>query len=96
MREISIENYLTKRVKEHGGFVRKVKWPNHRGAPDRLVGFPDRLEHFLVELKAPGKKLEAHQRREIERLCGIGFSVWVVDSLVMVESFIYAALKNRK
>lgn len=42
MRESQIESYLTKRVKELGGEVRKVQWVGRRSAPDRLVMLPAR------------------------------------------------------
>ena len=96
MRELTVEKHLINRVKEHGGFVRKIKWLNHRGAPDRLVGFPATGEHYLVELKAPGKKLEPHQRREIKKLQKIGFEVWVLTAPILVENFLYQISKPKK
>lgn len=42
MRERDIEEYLVDRVKAMSGEVRKVKWVNRRGAPDRLVMLPSR------------------------------------------------------
>jgi len=95
MRESDVEKHLTKRVKAFGGDVRKVTWIAHRGAPDRLVMLPEVVsngpagtipaERFLVELKAPGKKLKAHQRREHERLRKYGWRIEVVDGIEDVE-----------
>lgn len=42
MRESDIEKYLVERVKALGGEVRKVRWVNRNGAPDRLVMLPRR------------------------------------------------------
>jgi len=78
MRESEVEQHLIRRAKERGGDARKVKWIGRKGAPDRLVLLPGR--HFFVETKRPGKKAEAHQRREHERLKIAGFQVFVLDS----------------
>lgn len=40
MKEITVERYLVKRVKQLRGEVRKVVFPTHKGAPDRLVCVP--------------------------------------------------------
>lgn len=68
MRELTVEQYLVRRVRELGGEVRKVVWVGRRNAPDRLVMLPGRwlkagpllvaLEYFpprtiWVELKNP-------------------------------------------
>lgn len=95
MRESEIEKHLVRRVKEAGGEIRKVKWIGRRGAPDRFVMIPEREEHpyqnpcsFWVELKAPGKKLEPHQEREIGRMRDCGIPVFVVDSIEGVEGLV--------
>lgn len=68
-RESQVETYLTRRVKELGGEVRKVKWIGRNGAPDRIVmlpyswtSTPDAQDWIIrgerpiwIELKAPGK-----------------------------------------
>lgn len=64
MKESAIEDYLTKRVRELGGEVRKVQWIGRKGAPDRLVMLPwdawlctesrDQPTTIWVELKAEG------------------------------------------
>ena len=43
LRERDIEAYLKKRVEQIGGEVRKVKWLDRRGAPDRFVMLPERV-----------------------------------------------------
>lgn len=99
MRESVIEKHLVKRVKELGGEVRKVKWIGRRGAPDRVVMLPER-DNFdtdlmpypsatiWVELKAPGKKPEAHQLREHKRMRKNGQWVVVIDSIEGVEALL--------
>jgi hypothetical protein len=44
MNERDIERHLVKRVKALGGEVRKVQWVGRRGAPDRLVMLPERMD----------------------------------------------------
>ena len=101
MRERDVEKYLVKRVKEMGGEVRKVKWIGRNGAPDRVVMLPVKnipiAEGFdcmeirgpvWVELKAPGKKPEAHQLREHARMRKMCQQVQVIDSLEGVDRFL--------
>lgn len=85
MLESKVENHLVDRVKEYGGEVRKVKWIGRVGAPDRVVFLFG--VHF-VELKAPGKKPEAHQTREHIRMRKNGASVYVLDTIEAVDLFI--------
>ena len=82
--EADVERYLTKRVKELGGEVRKVAWPGRRHAPDRLVLLPMRA--FFVELKRPGEKPRAGQYREHRRLEGAGLIVMVIDRFDAVDA----------
>lgn len=92
MLERDIEAYLVKQVKATGGEVRKVQWIGRRGAPDRLVMLPPCLGHpgwtVWVELKAPGKKPEAHQLREHGRMRAMGQRVLVIDSIAAVDEFL--------
>lgn len=86
MRESQVEKYLVKRTKEMKGEIRKVKWIGHRGAPDRVLFIP-RLEPFFIELKAPGKKLENHQKREHKRLKKLGVKIYTLDCVGAIDSF---------
>ena len=86
MKEKTIESYLVAKVKAMGGEVRKVQFPSHRGAPDRLVMTPHGTA--WVELKAPGKKPEAHQAREHEAMRAMRQLVFVVDSFVGVDDLL--------
>ena len=96
LRERDIERRLVKRVKELGGEVRKVKWIGRRGAPDRLVMLPANTlaprtfpaQTIWVELKAPGKKAEAHQLREHKRMRKMGQRVVVIDSFEGIEELL--------
>lgn len=85
VRESTVENYFIARVKANGGEVRKVKWINHRGAPDRFVMMPG--VSCFVELKRPGEEPEAHQAREHDRLVNAGNNVAVIDTKEKVDMF---------
>lgn len=90
MRESVIEKYLVDCAKALGGEVRKVKWLGRKGAPDRLLMLPPITDcgtpvTIWVELKATGKKPEAHQRREHVRMRMLGQRVEVVDSFDRVH-----------
>jgi hypothetical protein len=92
MRESVIEKYLVQQVKRVRGEVRKVQWIGRRGAPDRIVMLPSGLEGggvtIFVELKAPGKKPEAHQLREHNRMRDMGQEVAVIDSMEAVDDLL--------
>lgn len=88
MLESKVEAHLVKRVKALGGEVRKVQWIGRRGAPDRLVMLPLETRTVFVELKRPGGKLEAHQRREHERMHKMGQCVLVLDSIEAVDQWL--------
>lgn len=79
VREKDVERYLVGHIRKAGGEIRKVIFPGHSGAPDRLVLFPDG-ESTWVELKAPLGSVKAHQRREHERLRAMGQVVLVLRS----------------
>lgn len=86
VREAQVEAYLLKRVKELGGEVRKVAWIGRRGAPDRFVMMPQvNRPNFWVELKAPGRKPEPHQDREIERMRHFDEIIYVLDSFEAID-----------
>ena len=96
MLEKTVEKYLCDRVKATGGGHRKMTFPGHRGAPDRLVGWDwqhRRIStsnvHVLVELKKPkGAGAEDHQRREHKWLRSIGIDVRVIHTKEEVDAFI--------
>jgi hypothetical protein len=96
MRERDIERYLVQQVTALGGEVRKVAWIGRRGAPDRLVMLPfhsrsgrwSACPTIWVELKAPGQRAKAHQRREHDRMRAMHQTVVVIDSIEAVEELL--------
>lgn len=86
VRESEVEDYLVKCVKKLRGEVRKVKWIGRRGAPDRFVMVCGL--NFFVELKAPGKKPNEQQQREIKSLKSRDVAVYVVDSTKAVDELL--------
>lgn len=88
IKEIRVEDHLRSRVKSSGGEVRKLVFPSHNGAPDRLVGWAD-YGHALIELKRPkGPGAEDHQKREHKRLRRIGFRVFTMHTIKEVNMFV--------
>lgn len=72
-----LQQYIRNLVRRNRGEYRKLQWVNRRGAPDCLIdfGFPNVA---LVEVKAGDDVLNLLQRREINRLRGRGWKVFVV------------------
>ncbi len=92
MREISetkIEAYLKKLVENEGGLIRKCRWLDRSGAPDRFVALYGCV--FLVELKGTGKEPKPHQFREHNALKAHGVNIFVANSFGQVEDFIIFA-----
>lgn len=87
MRESKIEKYLKDRVLATGGALRKVKWGDRAGAPDRVVWYPNGVQVW-VEAKASGEEPKIHQEREHERMRAMGQRVLVIDSLAGVDALI--------
>ena len=79
MRESSIESYLVRKVKEHGGLCYKFVSPGNPGVPDRIILLPGGRIAF-AELKAPGRSLRPLQRRRRTQLQALGFRVYVIDN----------------
>ena len=79
MRERTIEQKLTKAVKDIGGLCYKFTSPGNDVVPDRLLLMNEGKVAF-VELKAPGKKLRPLQLRQITKIRKLGFKVYVIDS----------------
>lgn len=99
MRESVVEKHLRKQVIAKGGWIRKMVWPGHKGAPDRLViwpftsydsadePYPDALIDF-VECKAPKGPTADHQIREHNKLRALGCTVLTLDSIEAVDRYI--------
>lgn len=98
MRESAIEAYLKAECEGRGALVRKLTYIGRRGAPDRLVVWPEDPDRFagdglpalvdFVELKAPGKRPDDLQEREIARLRSMGCAVFVLDSVEAVDAYV--------
>lgn len=93
MRESDIETYFKKRVLAAGGMVRKVKFLDVNGAPDRLMLIPGSVRKVSVgavwvELKRPGKGAKPHQAMEHAILRSFGQTVAVIDSIEGVDEII--------
>lgn len=86
MRESNIRSYFVRKVKAHGGEVRKLKWIGRAHAPDECVLAPGK--HPLVELKRPGEVPRPGQLREHTRLRKAGFEVYVLATYEDVDRFI--------
>ena len=85
--EGKVEAYLKRRVLAARGQIRKLRWLDRRGAPDRFVWWRGPRVAF-VEVKAPGGKLTRLQTVEHERLRRDGFDVFVVYNEADVDAFI--------
>ncbi len=75
MRESSIESYLVRKVKEHGGLCYKFVSPGNPGVPDRIIITPT------------GKTVYVELKTEIERDGETGADVRVLYGLDAVKDF---------
>lgn len=80
MREKTIEQKLTRTIKKHGGLCLKFVSPGYDGVPDRIILLPNGKLAF-AELKAPGKQMRPLQEYRKRQLEGLGFKVYVIDSI---------------
>ena len=85
MREKEVERKLVRAVRDAGGLALKFVSPGFNGVPDRLLLFPNGRAAFC-EVKAPGEKPRPLQVHRMEQLRGLGFRVYVVDSVDAVQS----------
>lgn len=93
MRETTIEKHLKNEVKKHGAKAWKFISPGLRGVPDRIVLLPGG-ESVFVELKAPGEKREPLQVKRASELQDLGFKVYCLDSIKLVDQFIREVFKE--
>ena len=89
MHESIIEKAFVKAVQAAGGMAYKLTSQTANGLPDRLVLFFPAKTVF-VELKAPGKKLRALQKKRRKQLMGLGFPVLCIDELSQIAPAIEA------
>lgn len=87
MLEKEVEQKLVKVVKQKGGLCIKFTSLGFDGVPDRLVLLPKGRMAF-IELKAPGKKPRALQKRRMKQLSALGFACYVVDNTDMIGGVI--------
>lgn len=95
-----LEDYLRKRVKGSGGFVRKLRWIGRRGAPDDFIWWPVSgnypLVSAFVEVKAPGDRYSKLQERECAKLRTSGFRVFTVASTADIDQVVEQMMEARK
>lgn len=88
MRETTIEKHLITEIKKRGAKAWKFVSPGLRGVPDRIVLLPGGQTIF-VELKAPGKEREPLQVKRASELQDLGFKVYCLGSIELVDWFIW-------
>ncbi len=79
-REKIIENAVCGYARGRDCIAYKFASPARRNVPDRMIVFPNG-ELIFIEFKAPGKKANAGQLREHERLILRHQKVYVVDNM---------------
>lgn len=82
-----LEKKLREAVKKMGGWAVKFWVVNLIGFPDRIVLMPGGRIWF-VELKSEGKKPSAVQAAIHKKLIGLGFSVNVIDTQILLDEFL--------
>jgi len=87
IRERDVERALSNTVKAVGGMCIKQSAIGQAGLPDRLVLLP-KQNMFFVEVKAPGKGVTPLQYNVHEKLGGLGFATYVIDSVDSVKGLI--------
>ncbi|OLN21890.1 hypothetical protein BTO30_12390 [Domibacillus antri] len=87
MRERDVESYLKTNIERIGGMCLKFVSPGKSGVPDRICLLPNGRQ-FFVELKAPGKKLTALQRKVKKQFMQLGHTVFVADCKKEVDEII--------
>lgn len=85
--EKAIEQRLVDLVKLNGGLCIKLLSDHINGLPDRLCLFPGKKIYF-IELKTTGqkpRKLQLYMHNVLKKL---GFDVFILDSIQLVENFV--------
>lgn len=91
--EGKVEDYLAEQVELHGGTCEKFVSPNRKNVPDRLVCWPNSINHpfplvDFVETKAPGKGANDGQKRDHDRRRAMGYEVLVLNTRELVDGYI--------
>ncbi|NLK23265.1 MAG: VRR-NUC domain-containing protein [Clostridiales bacterium] len=84
MRESTVESFLNKKVKEKKGLSLKFVSPGLDGVPDRIILLRNGKIAF-AEIKASGKKLRIMQLKRKAQIESLGFKVFVIDNIEMIE-----------
>lgn len=82
-----IEAKLGKAIKDMGGWSIKLLSTFVKGLPDRMCLLPTGII-FFVEVKSTGKKPSLAQKIIHKKLIYLGFNVYVIDSLSMLDGLI--------
>jgi len=85
--EKNIERRLSHLVRKRGGWSIKLLPTFITGLPDRMVLLPIGIM-FFVELKSSGKEPTPAQYWVHKKLRGLGFRVFVIDSVVGVDEIL--------
>lgn len=93
MREKQIEEKLVRAVKMRDGMCPKLVSPGTDGMPDRMVLLPGARIAF-VEVKAPGQKPRALQKRRLAQLRTLGFPVYVLDDPEQIPRIIEEVIEG--
>lgn len=99
--EGKIQEYGNTQLKARGCLVRKIAYEGRRGAPDTMVGIPERPTIwgkmadsyppqviFIEYKKDEDTKPDDHQIREHERMRAVGMGVRVIGSTRQVDELI--------
>lgn len=87
MKELTVEQYYTKRVEEEFPGSQTHKYEIRRSEPDRITLIPGGIAVF-VELKKPTKEPRPEQYRAIDRLQKLGFFVAWTDTKQGVDEIL--------
>ena len=93
MRERTIEQYLTQRVRAAGGIAYKFSSPGRGGVADRIVCLPNGQTWF-VELKAPGGRLSPLQKIFADDMARLGQQYVCVWSKEEVDTWISCCISS--
>ena len=92
MLESKIERELRLQVKAIGGKAYKFSSPGNNGVPDRIVICKGKC--YFVELKKPGEDLTPRQKVVKKHFKKLGFEVYKIDSVELIDKFISEVLKD--
>lgn len=85
--ERELEQKFVMRLKGLGCMPIKLISPGLAGIPDRLLLIPGGIVWF-AELKRPGGRLRPLQAHVIQQLRGLGFRVYIIDSMQAIDDLL--------